>query len=58
MRRLLSIGVAVATALAVAVPVLGAAPAQAAVPTTVVLSFDGTLKTALTAAEPALDAHG
>src|SRR5207248_2433659 len=58
MRRLLSIGVAVATALALAVPVLAAAPAQAASPTTVVLTFDGTLKTAATLAAPALDTHG
>jgi peptidoglycan/xylan/chitin deacetylase (PgdA/CDA1 family) len=59
MRRLLSCGAVVATALALGVPVLAAAPARAATPTTtVVLSFDGTLVTGATVAAPLLDARG
>src|ERR1043166_3582505 len=58
MRRVLSLVVGVATAFALAVPVLGGAPAGAATPTTVVLSFDGTPATAASPVQPALDAHG
>jgi peptidoglycan/xylan/chitin deacetylase (PgdA/CDA1 family) len=59
MRRLLSTGVAVATVVALGAPLLQATPARATTPTTtVVLSFDGTLATAASAVQPALDAHG
>ena len=59
MRRLFSLGVALATAVALGAPVLQAAPAHADAPTTtVVLTFDGTLKTGVSDAAPALAAHG